>query len=68
MLYTADTLALKHILATGAVYQKSEAVRSNLGEIVGEGEQGRLVMFSLADLTCVAGLLFVEGAKHKHQV
>ncbi|KAI0037040.1 cytochrome P450 [Vararia minispora EC-137] len=37
MLFTADTTALRHILATSAVYRKSSFIRHHLGQLVGEG-------------------------------
>lgn len=68
-LFTADIKALNHILMNSYTYQKPEASRYNLSQILGNGKPVRvsrlvLVLFFLHFL----GVLVVEEDKHKQQV
>ena len=66
----ADTKAINHILVNNYSYQKPEAVRYDLGRIVGRGLHHVSLPFRPLpnSIHLILGLLTVEEDKHKQQV
>lgn len=68
-LYTTDTKALNHVLMNSYIYQKPAVARYNLGRVVGSGAYIPSSFPSFCHLIFVhAGVLVVEGDKHRQQV
>ena len=67
-LFTADPKALNHILMNSYTYQKPEATRYNLSQILGAGKPVRVSHLVLFLYIHFLGVLVVEEDKHKQQV
>lgn len=63
-----DTKAIQYVLMNSHIYQKPESVRYNLGRIVGEGTSVLLEIILKCSFSVIAGVLVVEGDKHRQQV
>lgn len=63
-----DPKAVSHVLMNSNVYEKPEASRYGLGQLLGDGKRSLGNWLSKFNDYRIIGLLVAEGDKHRQQV